>query len=168
MLLTHWFLEDLGVIYKCIFNLMLLIFRYFHDNAPRWMPLDLTDAKSTLVLWLGAIRHQAIIWSNDDPVQWQIYASPDLSELINSATYGWLNARQQPCTKPSIFHAWVLSFLPLIIRWILSCGPFDFICCPYCICWLNLICLSLKYFYSFITMINCLFVELISDEQMLF
>ena len=37
-----------------IFNLVLLIafFRSFNDNAPRWMPQDLTDDKSTLVqLW---------------------------------------------------------------------------------------------------------------------
>ena len=33
------------------FNLVLLIdfFRFSHDNAPRWMPQDLTDAKSALV-----------------------------------------------------------------------------------------------------------------------
>ena len=34
-----------------IFNLVLLIgiFRFSHDNAVRWMPLDLTDDKSALV-----------------------------------------------------------------------------------------------------------------------
>ena len=36
---------------KCIFHsrFTIGIFRYFYDNAIRWMPRDLTDNKSTLV-----------------------------------------------------------------------------------------------------------------------
>ena len=51
-LLTHWSLGDLDAILKtAISNLVLLIgfFISSNDNAPRWMPLDLTDDKSTLV-----------------------------------------------------------------------------------------------------------------------
>ena len=31
--------------------------------------------------WIGVVWRQAVIWTNDDPVQWRIYVSPDLNEL---------------------------------------------------------------------------------------
>ena len=37
------------------------------EIAPRWMPLNLTNGKSTLAQeWLGTIRQQAITWNNVD------------------------------------------------------------------------------------------------------
>ena len=52
MILTHWPPGRHGCHFKtAIFNLVLLIgiFTLSNNNAPRWMPWDLTDGKSTLV-----------------------------------------------------------------------------------------------------------------------
>ena len=39
----------------------------FGEIALRWMPLDLTDDKSTLVQVMAWCRQQAITWANADP-----------------------------------------------------------------------------------------------------
>ena len=36
---------------------------------------------------LAPNRRQAIIWTNDDPVKWRIYASLGLNELIETYDY---------------------------------------------------------------------------------
>ena len=48
---SHSPLEDLDLIKKKQFNIVLLIsiFRYFYGNAFTYMPLDITDDKSTLI-----------------------------------------------------------------------------------------------------------------------
>ena len=47
--LTHWLLKDLDAILKHKFVLLIGIYRSSYDQAPRWLPHDLTDDKSTLV-----------------------------------------------------------------------------------------------------------------------
>ena len=63
--LTHWPLSDLDAILKMQFSILfywLFFFFFFffsrssNDNAPKWMPWDLTDDKSILVqvmAWCG-------------------------------------------------------------------------------------------------------------------
>ena len=59
--LTHWPLGDLDAIIKLQFSVLFYWFFFFrssNDNAPRWMPWNLTDDKSTLVQVM-AWCHQA-------------------------------------------------------------------------------------------------------------
>ena len=78
-----------------------------HEIALRWMPLDLTDDKSTLVQVMAWCRQAAShTWANVDPDLCRQMASLGLNELI-------LNERHHAATTLNIFvrHS---SFCPLI------------------------------------------------------
>ena len=102
-----------------IFNLVLLIdfFRSFNDNAPRWMPWDLTDDKSTSVqvmawchqatshylsqCWPSSMSPYGVTrpqWVNSPLLQW------DIDGLVQDCSNSSALAMEllQSCTKPSI------------------------------------------------------------------
>ena len=68
--------------------------------------------------WLGMNRQQAIIWTKGDLVQWRIYESPSLNELIGHAALGVNTGsiallshhhlvKSQQFTLKIVFHLWV-------------------------------------------------------------
>ena len=55
--------------------------RYVLRNALRWLSLNLTDDKSTLVQVLGVVRQQVGTWANVDQDVYRHLASPGHNEL---------------------------------------------------------------------------------------
>ena len=58
-----------------------------YEIALKWMLLDLTDDKFRE--WLGAVRQQAITWTNVDPDLSHHMASPGQNELLKLAPEEW-------------------------------------------------------------------------------
>ena len=46
-----------------------------------FLTVHLTRSQLWSGSWIGVVWRQVVIWTNDDPVQWRIYVSPDLNEL---------------------------------------------------------------------------------------
>ena len=93
MALTRLSLGNLHAILKIHnFNhvLMIGILRPSCDNTLRWMPQDLTDDKSTLVLVMtniSPIRQWAITWANVDPDLCCHTASQGHNELKGNSSF---------------------------------------------------------------------------------
>ena len=56
------------------------LWHHCNESTIRWTPKDLIDDKSTWAwLWPGAVRQQAITWTNVDQVLWSCMASPGVN-----------------------------------------------------------------------------------------
>ena len=89
-----------------IFNLVLLIgiFRSSHDNAPWWMPQDLTDDKSTLL--------QVMAWCRQATSHYLSQCWPR-----SMSPYGVIRPQWDKCDHWYSQWAWFSIWLPYSIMW---------------------------------------------------